>query len=258
MIRIRGVHKSFDGNHVLRGVDLDVEQGEAMVVIGRSGCGKSVLLKHIIGLMKPDRGSVVVAGHDVARMNRVKLNELRKTFGMLFQSAALFDSLTVAENVAFGLRRFTDMTDSAIALKVAEKLELVGLSGVESLRPAQLSGGMKKRAGLARALAMDPQIVLYDEPTTGIDPILSASINEMVRDLNDRLGVTSVVVTHDMASANILGDRIAMLHEGVIRCVGTPQDIQTSDDAVCRQFVEGRADNDVEEPIVELGGSGNV
>jgi len=258
MITIRGLHKSFDGNHVLRGVDLDVEQGEAMVVIGRSGCGKSVLLKHVIGLMKPDRGSVVVAGRDVAGMNRVELNDLRKTFGMLFQSAALFDSLTVAENVGFGLRRFTDMSDTEIARRVAEKLELVGLSGIESLRPAQLSGGMKKRAGLARALAMDPQIVLYDEPTTGIDPILAASINEMVRDLNDRLGVTSVVVTHDMASANIVGDRIAMLHEGVIRCVGTPEDIQTSDDAVCRQFVEGRADNNVEEPIIEPGGSANV
>lgn len=258
MIKIRGVHKSFDGNHVLRGVDLDVEKGETMVVIGRSGCGKSVLLKHIIGLLKPDRGSVLVAGKDVARMGRAELNELRKIFGMLFQSAALFDSLTVGENVGFGLRRFTSLSDTEIARKVAEKLELVGLSGVEPLRPAQLSGGMKKRAGLARALAMDPQIVLYDEPTTGIDPILAASINEMVRDLNDRLGVTSVVVTHDMASANIVGDRIAMLHEGVIRCVGTPQDINTSDDAVCRQFVEGRADNDVEEPIAGSGGSGNV
>ena len=258
MITIRGLHKSFDGNHVLRGIDLDVEKGETMVVIGRSGCGKSVLLKHIIGLMKPDRGTVVVAGRDVAQMQRAELNELRKTFGMVFQSAALFDSLTVAENVGFGLRRFTDMADSEIARKVAEKLDLVGLSGVESLRPAQLSGGMKKRAGLARALAMDPQIVLYDEPTTGIDPILAASINELVRDLNDRLGVTSVVVTHDMTSANIVGDRIAMLHKGVIRCVGTPGEINGSDDPICRQFVQGRADEDVETPIINSGGSGNV
>jgi len=246
MITIRGLNKSFDGNCVLRGVDLDVEQGETMVVIGRSGCGKSVLLKHIIGLMKPDRGSIVVAGREVTRMDKRELNELRKMFGMVFQAAALFDSLTVAENVGFGLRRFTDMTQSEIAVKVAEKLELVGLSGAEPLYPAQLSGGMKKRAGLARALAMDPQIVLYDEPTTGVDPVLAASINELVRDLNTRLGVTSVVVTHDMASANTVGDRIAMLHEGVIRCVGTPEEIDTSDDPVCRLFVRGGAEEPVE------------
>ena len=171
MITTRGLHKSYDGNHVLRGVDLDVEQGETMVVIGRSGCGKSVLLKHIIGLMKPDRGSIVVAGREVTRMDKRELNELRRMFGMVFQAAALFDSLTVAENVGFGLRRFTNMSGDEIAAKVGEKLELVGLSGAEPLYPAQLSGGMKKRAGLARALAMDPQIVLYDEPTTGIDPV---------------------------------------------------------------------------------------
>lgn len=246
MIEIREVHKSFDGKHVLRGLDLDVERGETMVVIGRSGCGKSVLLKHIIGLMKPDQGSIVVAGCEVARMDRRDLNELRKMFGMVFQSAALFDSLTVAENVGFGLHRLTDMNDREIASKVAEKLELVGLAGIESLRPAELSGGMRKRVGLARALAMDPQIVLYDEPTTGIDPILAASINELVRDLNTRLGVTSVVVTHDMASANTVGDRIAMLYQGVIRCVGTPGEILRSDDAVVQQFIQGSAEGPIE------------
>jgi phospholipid/cholesterol/gamma-HCH transport system ATP-binding protein len=250
MISIRDLHKSFDGNHVLRGVNLEVERGETMVVIGRSGCGKSVLLKHIIGLMKPDQGSIVVDGRDVTRMDKQELNELRKMFGMVFQSAALFDSLSVAENVGFGLRRFTTMSEDEIAAKVGEKLELVGMSGAQTLYPAQLSGGMKKRAGLARALAMDPQIVLYDEPTTGIDPVLATSINELVRDLNTRLGVTSVVVTHDMASANTVGDRIAMLHEGVIRCVARPEEIMTSEDPVCRLFVRGGA----EEPI-ESGGS---
>jgi phospholipid/cholesterol/gamma-HCH transport system ATP-binding protein len=246
MITIRGLHKSFDGNHVLRGVDLHVEKGETVVVIGRSGCGKSVLLKHVIGLMKPDRGSIVIAEREVTRMDKRELNELRRMFGMVFQSSALFDSLTVAENVGFGLRRFTNMSGDEIAAKVAEKLELVGLSGAEPLYPAQLSGGMKKRAGLARALAMDPQIVLYDEPTTGIDPVLATSINELVRDLNTRLGVTSVVVTHDMPSANTVGDRIAMLHEGVIRCVGTPEEINASDDPVCRLFVRGGAEESIE------------
>jgi phospholipid/cholesterol/gamma-HCH transport system ATP-binding protein len=246
MIEIRGVHKSFDGNHVLRGLDLHVEQGETMVVIGRSGGGKSVLLKHIIRLMKPDEGSVVIAGHDVSSMDKRRLSELRTMFGMVFQSAALFDSLTVAENVGFGLSRLTDMDDREIASKVAEKLELVGLGGIESLRPAELSGGMRKRVGLARALAMDPQIVLYDEPTTGVDPILAASINKLVRDLNKRLGVTSVVVTHDMASANTVGDRVAMLYQGVIRCVGTPEEIQKSDDAVVQQFIKGSAEGPIE------------
>lgn len=246
MIRICGVHKSFDGNHVLRGLDLDVEKGETMVVIGRSGCGKSVLLKHIIGLMKPDEGSILVTGLDVATMDNHDLSELRKMFGMVFQSAALFDSLTVAENVAFGLRRFTDMNNREIALKVGEKLELVGLAGIESLRPAELSGGMRKRVGLARALAMDPQIVLYDEPTTGVDPILAASINKLVRDLNTKLGVTSVVVTHDMASANTVGDRIAMLYQGVIRCTGTPDEVQNSDDPVVQQFIQGKAEGPIE------------
>jgi len=246
MIQIRGVHKSFDGNHVLRGLDLDVEQGETMVVIGRSGGGKSVLLKHIIGLMKPDEGSIMVAGHDVSSMDKRRLNELRTMFGMVFQSAALFDSLTVAENVGFGLSRLTDMDDRGIASKVAEKLELVGLAGIESLRPAELSGGMRKRVGLARALAMDPQIVLYDEPTTGVDPILAASINELVRDLNTRLGVTSVVVTHDMASANTVGDRVAMLYQGAIRAVGTPEEMQRSDDAVVQQFIQGSAEGPIE------------
>jgi len=231
---------------VLRGLDLHVEKGETMVVIGRSGCGKSVLLKHIIGIMKPDEGSITVAGQEVTSMDKRALNELRKMFGMLFQSAALFDSLTVAENVAFGLRRFTNMTDGEIADKVAQKLELVGLRGIEPLHPAELSGGMKKRVGLARALAMDPQIVLYDEPTTGVDPILASSINELVRDLNTRLGVTSIVVTHDMVSANKVGDRIAMLYQGVIRCVGTPEEIQKSDDAVVQQFIRGIAEGPME------------
>jgi phospholipid/cholesterol/gamma-HCH transport system ATP-binding protein len=246
MIGVRGLHKSFNGNQVLRGLDLHVEKGETMVVIGRSGCGKSVLLKHIIGIMKPDEGSITVAGQEVTSMDKRALNELRKMFGMLFQSAALFDSLTVAENVAFGLRRFTNMTDGEIADKVAQKLELVGLRGIEPLHPAELSGGMKKRVGLARALAMDPQIVLYDEPTTGVDPILASSINELVRDLNTRLGVTSIVVTHDMVSANKVGDRIAMLYQGVIRCVGTPEEIQKSDDAVVQQFIRGIAEGPME------------
>ncbi|MCK4384850.1 MAG: ABC transporter ATP-binding protein [candidate division Zixibacteria bacterium] len=241
MIEIKDVHKNFGGNEVLRGVDLTIQKGETMVVIGRSGCGKSVLLKHIIGLLKPDQGKILVDGEDMTSYNDNQLNELRKRFGMLFQASALFDSMTVAENVGLGLREHTQMPEAEIKKKVKETLKLVGLSGIEEKKPAALSGGMKKRVGLARAIAMDPEYVLYDEPTTGIDPIMADVINELIINLRNTLSITSIAVTHDIVSACKIADRIAMLYDGKIIFIGTPEEIKNTDHPVVRQFIEGNA-----------------
>jgi phospholipid/cholesterol/gamma-HCH transport system ATP-binding protein len=241
MIEIKDVHKCFRWNSVLQGVDLTINKGETMVIIGRSGCGKSVLLKHIIGLLKPDQGMILVDGEDIVSYNDNQLNKLRQKFGMLFQAAALFDSMTVDENVGLGLREHTKMPEAEIKEKVKQTLKLVGLSGIEEKKPAELSGGMKKRVGLARAIAMDPEYVLYDEPTTGVDPIMADVINELIIHLRNTLSITSIAVTHDMVSAYKIADRIAMLYDGKIIFIGTPDETKNTNHPVVRQFIEGSA-----------------
>ena len=249
MIVIRGLHKSYNEHKVLDGVELTVNKGETVVVIGRSGCGKSVLLKHIIGLVKPDEGTILVDSQDVPALMGRALDQLRLRCGMLFQSAALFDSMTVFENVSFALCEHTTLAKDAIAQRVHECLQLVGLQEVDDLYPSELSGGMRKRVGLARALAINPEIILYDEPTTGIDPIMSDVINELIITLRDRLKVTSVVVTHDMRSAYKVADRIAMLYNGQIIAVGTPEQIRSSDNAYVQQFIKGVAEGPIQEGL---------
>jgi phospholipid/cholesterol/gamma-HCH transport system ATP-binding protein len=239
VIRIRGLRKRLGTKQVLDGVDLDIASGETVVVMGRSGTGKSVLLKHIIGLMVPDEGSIEIEGEDIVGMRERELDGVRRRFGMLFQGAALFDSLTVGENVGVGLREHQRLDDAEVRLRVAQRLEWVGLSGVEEMKPASLSGGMRKRVGLARAIAMDPQYILYDEPTTGLDPIMADAIDQLIRSLQKRLGVTSVVVTHDMVSAYKVADRMAMLHDGKMVFTGTPEETRTTTNAMVRQFVAG-------------------
>ena len=246
MIQLQDLYKSFRHQRVLEGVTLEIKTGETMVIIGRSGCGKSVLLKHIIGLLRPDGGKVLVEGKDVGGLSPSGLKDLRKHFGMLFQGGALFDSLTVGENVALALREHRQMGNGKVEEIVARKLKMVGLQGVESLKPAELSGGMKKRVGLARAIAMDPQYVLYDEPTTGLDPIMADKINELIRQLQKGLSITSVAVTHDMQSAYKIADRIAMLYEGRIIFLGTPQEIQASSSPIVQQFIRGESSGPIE------------
>jgi len=249
MIEIKDLSKSFDDHKVLDGVNLTVQTGETMVIIGRSGCGKSVLLKHIIGLMKPEAGALLVDGVDVTKLSGHSLDKLRMKFGMLFQGAALFDSMTVEDNVAFPLREHTTMSSEAIRQRVQECLGLVGLANVEDLVPSELSGGMRKRVGLARALSMNPEIILYDEPTTGIDPIMGDIINDLIVALHDRLKVTSVVVTHDMRSAYKVADRIAMLYNGKIVEAGTPQQMRSSANPVVQQFIKGEAVGPIQEGL---------
>ena len=239
MIEIKDVYKSFGNNQVLNGVDLNISKGETIVILGRSGCGKSVLLKHIIGLMKPDKGQIFIDEEEITAYSYEKLSNLRRRFGMLFQGAALFDSMTVEENVGLGLTEHTALSKEKIKEIVKEKLRLVGMAGVENLKPAELSGGMKKRVGLARAIAMDPDIVLYDEPTTGLDPIMADVINELVISLRNTLKITSIAVTHDIVSAYKIADRVAMLYEGKIIWVGTPEETKNTTDPVVKQFIHG-------------------
>jgi phospholipid/cholesterol/gamma-HCH transport system ATP-binding protein len=241
MIEIKDVFKSFRDNQVLQGVDLTIKKGETMVIIGRSGCGKSVLLKLIMGLLKPDSGRILVNGDDVTSLNDKELSQLRQKFGMLFQASALFDSMTVDENVGLGLIEHTSLPEEEINRKVMEKLKMVGLSGVGEKKPAELSGGMNKRVGLARAIAMDPDFVLYDEPTTGLDPIMADVINDLIIRLRNTLSITSIAVTHDMVSAYKIADRIAMLYDGKIIFVGTSEEVKNTSDPTVRQFVEGMA-----------------
>ncbi|TAK08177.1 MAG: ABC transporter ATP-binding protein [Candidatus Manganitrophaceae bacterium] len=241
MIELIDLKKSFGNNHVLRGVNLKIETGESMVIIGGSGTGKSVILKHIIGLMQPDSGRVVIDGVDLLSLSEKDLSEFRKRFGMLFQGAALFDSLSVWENVGFGLIEHTALSKEKVREIARQKLAMVGLKGIEDRMPADLSGGMKKRVGLARAIAMDPKIILYDEPTTGLDPIMADVINNLITDLDERLEVTSATITHDMRSAYKIADRIAMLYEGKILEVGTPDEIRNSPNPIVQQFISGSA-----------------
>lgn len=245
MIRIRGLRRKLGSKQVLDGVDLDVENGECIVIMGRSGSGKSVLLKHVLGLMTADAGSIEVDGEEVVGTSERDMNEIRKRFGFLFQGAALFDSMTVGENVGLALHEQLHLGRDEIRRRVAERLELVGLTGVEGMKPASLSGGMRKRVGLARAIAMDPQYILYDEPTTGLDPILADSIHQLIRSLQGRLGITSIVVTHDMSGAYKIANRMAMLDGGRIVFTGTPEEVKHTGDPLVRQFVEGSSEGPV-------------
>jgi phospholipid/cholesterol/gamma-HCH transport system ATP-binding protein len=242
MIEVRDLKKRFGTHSILDGVSFRIEKGESVVIIGRSGGGKSVLLKHLIGLLKPDAGQVLIEGEDIAPMNERQLLRVRRKFGMLFQSAALFDSMTVAENVGFAFRRERSLPEKEVRRKVTEMLEMVDLPGIEDKKPSELSGGMRKRVGLARAIIYQPQIVLYDEPTTGLDPIASDSIDQLILRVRDRLDVTTVVVTHDMRSTRRLGQRILMLHNQRIYASGTPDRIFSSQDPVVHQFTEGISD----------------
>lgn len=241
MISIQGLHKSFGYVPVLRGLDLEVREGETLVIIGRSGCGKSVLLKHIMRLMDPDEGKILIEGQDISSLNHKEIGRFLTKIGMLFQGAALFDSLTVRENVGFSLYEHTSLPEDEIRNRVREKLSLVGLYGIEEVMPADLSGGMKKRVGLARAICNDPSVILYDEPTTGLDPINADVINDLILRMQEKLGVTSIVVTHDMTSAFKVGNRIAMMYEGRIIGAGTPEEIRRSRDPVIQQFITGSA-----------------
>ena len=241
-IELKDVHKAFGEKRILRGFSLAVPEGETVSVIGGSGQGKSTLLKHVNGLLKPDAGEVWVGGQRIDQLEGEDLYEARRMVGYVFQFAALFDSMTIAENVAMGLRRIAGLSESAIEERVRTALARVDLEGVDEQYPSELSGGMRKRAGLARAIALEPAYLLYDEPTTGLDPVTLSMVDELILRMRDRLGVTSVVITHDMESAYRISDRIAMLHEGRVRAVGTPDEIRESDDPVVRAFVEGRPD----------------
>ena len=241
MIEIINLCKSFNGHQVLKNLNLTIRKGETMVIIGRSGCGKSVLLKTIVGLLKPDSGQVIIDNQDITRLKERELNRLRLRIGLLFQGAALFDSLNVGGNVGFILREHTNLDEATIAKRIRESLDLVDLKGVEELMPSELSGGMKKRVGLARALCARPDIVLYDEPTTGVDPIMADAINTLIWQLHDKLKVTSIAVTHDMVSAYKVADRISMLYDGRIIESGAPEQIKNSGDPVVQQFITGAA-----------------
>ena len=240
MIEFQDLHKAFGPKTVLGGLSLKIADGETLVIIGYSGTGKSVALKHIVGLLQPDAGDVIVDGKAVSTLDRADLTTLRQGIGYVFQFAALFDSMTVADNLALGLRRRRGLSEEEIDDRVREALALVDLSGTEERLPAELSGGMRKRVGIARAIALQPRYILYDEPTTGLDPVTSAVIDRLMVRTREHLGVTGVVVTHDMRSAYTVGDRIAMLYEGRIRQVGTVAEIQETEDPVVRQFIEGR------------------
>jgi phospholipid/cholesterol/gamma-HCH transport system ATP-binding protein len=241
MIEIRGLTKRFGKNVVLDGLDLTVPRGKNTVVIGGSGTGKSVLIKCVVGLLRADAGEILIDGEDVTKMDERELVRVRRKFGMLFQGSALFDSMNVGENVAFALRRLRLYPERQIRDVVEEKLSMVGLRDIQHLMPSELSGGMKKRVGLARAIASEPEILLYDEPTTGLDPIMADVINDLVISLRELLGVTSISITHDMASAYKIADHIAMLYKGKIIEVGTPEEIRNTRNPVVSQFVEGRA-----------------
>ncbi len=239
MIEISNLHKKFGENNVLNGVNLKIEKGETIAIIGKSGCGKSVLIKHIVGLLYPDAGWVKVEGQIVSDLNTKNLYELRKKFGFLFQGAALFDSMTVEENVSLSLvESENDYKKSEIQKVVAEKLALVDLPDIQNLKPSELSGGMKKRVGLARALVTNPEYILYDEPTTGLDPIMSDSIDNLIKELGHKLNVTSIVVTHDMYSVKNVADKVAMMHEGIIHFTGTPKELLDSTDEVILDFIK--------------------
>jgi phospholipid/cholesterol/gamma-HCH transport system ATP-binding protein len=240
-ISLQHLYKAFDGKQVLNDMSIDVEKGESLVIVGGSGTGKSVTLKHIIGLLRPDQGHVLIAGEDITTMSEVELNRFRRHFGMAFQEGALFDSMSVFENIAFPLRRHTKMTEAEIRTRVEECLEDVHLHGVDKKRPSELSGGMRRRVGFARAISLKPDILLFDEPTTGLDPVISDVIADLIVEMDQKLGTTTVTITHDMKVAFKIADRVAMLHHGTIVEEGTPEEFQASRNPIVRQFIEGRA-----------------
>jgi phospholipid/cholesterol/gamma-HCH transport system ATP-binding protein len=242
MIEVRNLRKGFGSQPILDRVNFQIEPGESVVIIGRSGGGKSVLLKQLIGLLKPDAGEVLIGGEDIVPMDERRLLRVRQKFGMLFQGSALFDSMTVAENIAFPFRNRREFTQAEVTRRVSGALEMVDLPGTEQKKPSELSGGMKKRVGLARAIVYQPEIVLYDEPTTGLDPIVSDSIDQLIIRVRDQLQVTTVVVTHDMRSARRVGHRILMLHDKRVYASGTPDEFFSSQDPVIRRFIEGVSD----------------
>jgi len=245
VIRLVDVHKSFGPKKVLEGFSLDVAEGETMVIIGYSGSGKSVAIKHIVGLLEPDSGTVWVDNKEVPRLSRPELYDLRSQVGYVFQFAALFDSMSIGDNIAMGLRKEHKLSEPEIQSRISESLALVDLPGVESTFPAELSGGMRKRVGIARAIARRPKYILYDEPTTGLDPVTSAVIDQLMVRTREKLGVTSIVITHDMRTAYTVGSRIAMLYEGKIRQVGTVEEIKHTTDPIVCQFIEGRPSLDL-------------
>ena len=245
IIELKDVYKKFGTRQILSGVSLKVYKGETLAIVGGSGCGKSTVLRHMTGAIRPDSGSVFMKGQNLAELDEDKLDDFRKKFGVLYQSGALFDSLSVKENVCMPLREHTKLDENIISIMVKMKLELVGLRGFEDLMPAQLSGGMKKRVGLARAIVMDPEIIFYDEPTTGLDPIVSGVIDKLILDLSKKLSITSVVVTHDMNSVFRIADRIAMLHEGKIIQVGTKEDFRNTAEPLVKQFVNGEPEGQI-------------
>jgi len=250
-IQISELRKSFESHKVLDGLTFKIEKGTTCVIIGRSGCGKSVLLKHIMGILKPDSGKIFIEGKEITALNEKELDKLRLRMGMVFQGGALFDSMTVGQNVGFGLIEHDHLNLKELLERVEEALCMVDLSGIENLMPSELSGGMKKRVALARAICIKPDIILYDEPTTGVDPITADSINALIRSLHDKLKVTSIVVTHDMKSAYRIADRIAMLYQGKIIAEGSAAEIQNTDHPIVHQFINGLAQG----PITETLGS---
>jgi phospholipid/cholesterol/gamma-HCH transport system ATP-binding protein len=254
MISVQHVDKSFGGKQVLNDLSIEVGRGESVVIVGGSGTGKSVTLKHMIGLLRPDAGRILVDGHDICVMTGMELNRFRRMFGMSFQEGALFDSMSVFENIAFPLRRNTKMTEGEIRERVEECLKLVHLHGVESKRPSELSGGMRRRVGFARAISHGPQILLFDEPTTGLDPVISDVIAELIREMDNTLNTTTVTITHDMKVAFKIADRVAMLFKGSIIEEGTPQQFQQSTNPIVQQFIEGRAEGPLTEQEPEARG----
>ena len=249
MIEISGLHKSLAGHKVLNGVHLKIEKGKTCVIIGRSGCGKSVLLKHIVGILKPDKGKVLIDGKDVGSLAEEELNALRLKIGLVFQGGALFDSMTVGENVGFGLIEHDNVPHRKLLERIESSLAMVNLHGIGNLMPSELSGGMRKRVALARAICTNPEIILYDEPTTGVDPITADSINELIKSMHDKLKITSIVVTHDMKSAYKVADKIAMLYQGRIIAEGTSEEIQHTRNPVVHQFINGLAFGPITETL---------
>ncbi len=242
MIRVVDVHKSFNDFEVLRGINMEIEKGKTTVIVGGSGTGKTVFLKHLIGLLKPDKGNIYVDDVDITKLNEKDLAQVRKKFGMLFQDAALFDSLTVAQNVAFPLIEHTKLTREGIDKIVREKLEQIGLYGIEDKYPSELSGGMKRRVGLARAMALNPEILLFDEPTTGLDPVMTTIINELIINTQKRNDLTCVAITHDIPTTFRIAHKIAMLHNGVIIEEGLPEDFEKSTNPIVEKFLSGTPD----------------